>query len=313
MAKALIFPGQGSQFVGMGKLLAQEFSEALEVFQEVDDVLGQNLSKIIFDGPQEELNLTINTQPALMACSIAVLRVMESLGFLLKKNVSFVAGHSLGEYSALCASGMFSLKDTTSLLRIRAHAMQEAVPLGRGGMAAIIGLDQDVISAICLEVSVLGICQVANDNGAGQFVISGNRDAVEHALVLAGERGGRSVMLPVSAPFHSGLMKPAAEAMRFALEGVTKMDPIIPIVMNVLAEPEQDCLKITQCLIEQVMGLVRWRETVEWFADHGIKNCFEIGSGRVLTCLTGRMKRGIQVMPVCTIEDIESAIRVLGV
>jgi [acyl-carrier-protein] S-malonyltransferase len=248
MAKALIFPGQGSQFVGMGKLLAQEFSEALEVFQEVDDVLGQNLSKIIFDGPQEELNLTINTQPALMACSIAVLRVMESLGFLLKKNVSFVAGHSLGEYSALCASGMFSL-----------------------GMAAIIGLDQDVISAICLEVSVLGICQVANDNGAGQFVISGNRDAVEHALVLAGERGGRSVMLPVSAPFHSGLMKPAAEAMRFALEGVTKMDPIIPIVMNVLAEPEQDCLKITQCLIEQVMGLVRWRETVEWFADHGIK------------------------------------------
>jgi len=314
MIEAFMFPGQGSQLVGMGKILAEQFPEARAVFEEIDDSLGQKLSKIMFEGPEEELTFTANAQPALMAVSIAVLRVMEARGLVLGEKVRYMAGHSLGEYSALCAAGMFSLKDTARLLRIRGNAMQKAVPVGRGAMAAVIGLDDDDVCKICKEVSASGICQIANDNGGGQLVISGDKEAVGRAVAIAGEKGAwRAVMLPVSAPFHSVLMEPAAEAMRIALAGVTKHDPVIPVITNISVEALQDAAKIADLLVEQVTGRVRWRETIEWFAANGVTDIYEIGSGRVLTGLARRIDKNLRGMAVGTAEEIESALKMLDI
>ncbi|MET0357897.1 MAG: ACP S-malonyltransferase, partial [Pararhizobium sp.] len=266
MAIAFTFPGQGSQAVGMGRDLAEAFPEASAVFAEVDDALGEKLSDVMWNGPEDRLTLTANAQPALMAVSVAAVRVLEARGLDLAKHVDFVAGHSLGEYSALCAAGTFSLADTARLLRIRGNAMQAAVPVGKGAMAAIIGLDHDAVQALCAEMSEIGPCQIANDNGGGQIVISGDKQAVEKAAKQASENGAkRAIILPVSAPFHSALMAPAADAMREALAKVERRDPVVPLIANVRAAPVTSADEIVDLLVEQVTGQVRWRETVEWF------------------------------------------------
>jgi [acyl-carrier-protein] S-malonyltransferase len=279
------------------------------VFQEVDEALGQNLSDIIWNGPEDTLTLTANAQPALMAVSMAVLRAMEERGFVLKNKIAFVAGHSLGEYSALCAAGTFSIADTARLLRIRGNAMQAAVPVGKGAMAAIIGLEQADVQAICTDASPLGPCQIANDNGGGQIVISGAKDAVEKAAALATEKGAkRALLLPVSAPFHSAMMAPAADAMRQALASVSKQNPVVPVIANVRAAPVSDAGQIADLLVEQVTGQVRWRETVEWFAAHQVTTLYEIGAGKVLTGLARRIDKTISASAVNTLADIEAAL-----
>ncbi|MEB2846178.1 ACP S-malonyltransferase [Rhizobiales bacterium RZME27] len=306
---AFTFPGQGSQAVGMGKDLADAFPEARAVFDEVDDALGQKLSEIMWNGPEDTLTLTANAQPALMAVSIAALRVLEARGLDLKSHVGFVAGHSLGEYSALCAAGTFSLADTARLLRIRGDAMQSAVPVGEGAMAAIIGLEHADVEAICVGARDAGICQVANDNGGGQLVISGSKAAVEKAAALATEKGAkRAIMLPVSAPFHSDLMAPAAIAMRHALDKVEKHNPVVPVVANVRAAPVTDAEEIANLLVTQVTGQVRWRETVEWFGANGVTTLYEVGSGKVLTGLARRIDKNISGVAVNTPADIDAAI-----
>jgi [acyl-carrier-protein] S-malonyltransferase len=313
MTVAFTFPGQGSQAVGMGKDLADTYPEARAVFEEVDEALGQKLSDIMWNGPEETLTLTANAQPALMAVSMAVIRVLEAKGLVLKDKVSFVAGHSLGEYSALCAAGTFSIGDTARLLRIRGNAMQAAVPVGEGAMAAIIGLEHGDVQAICVEASAVGPCQIANDNGGGQLVISGAKAAVEKAAALATEKGAkRAIMLPVSAPFHSALMAPAADAMREALAKVQKNAPVVPVVANVLAAPVSDAGKIADLLVEQVTGQVRWRETVEWFAANGVTTLYEIGSGKVLTGLARRIDKNISGVAVNTPADIDTALAALN-
>ncbi len=312
MSVAFTFPGQGSQAVGMGKDLADAFPEARAVFAEVDEALGQNLSAIMFDGPEETLTLTANAQPALMAVSIAVMRVLEARGLSLKDKVSHVAGHSLGEYSALCAAGAFSLADTARLLRIRGNAMQSAVPVGEGAMAAIIGLEQADVEAVCKEASAGGACQIANDNGGGQLVISGAKPAVEIAARLATEKGAkRALMLSVSAPFHSALMAPAAEAMREALAAVTVKAPVVPLIANVRAAPVSDPQEIVRLLVEQVTGQVRWRESVEWFGANGVTTLYEIGSGKVLTGLARRIDKSVTGVAVNTPADIDNALAAL--
>ncbi|MGF9562415.1 ACP S-malonyltransferase [Neorhizobium sp. JUb45] len=306
---AFTFPGQGSQAVGMGKDLADAFPEARAVFQEVDDALGQKLSEIMWNGPEDTLTLTANAQPALMAVSIAALRVLEARGLDLKSHVAFVAGHSLGEYSALCAAGTFSLADTARLLRIRGDAMQSAVPVGEGAMAAIIGLEHGDVEAICVAAREIGICQIANDNGGGQLVISGSKAAVEKAAALATEKGAkRAIMLPVSAPFHSDLMAPAAIAMRHALDKVEKHNPVVPVIANVRAAPVYDADEIANLLVTQVTGQVRWRETVEWFGANGITTLYEVGSGKVLTGLARRIDKNISGVAVNAPADIDAAI-----
>ncbi|KXF78087.1 ACP S-malonyltransferase [Paramesorhizobium deserti] len=313
MAIAFTFPGQGSQAVGMGKALAETYPEARAVFDEVDDALGEKLSDIIFEGPEETLTLTANAQPALMAVSLAVIRVLEAKGFSLKDKVAYVAGHSLGEYSALCAAGTFSIADTARLLRIRGNAMQRAVPVGEGAMAAIIGLEHGDVDAVCTQASASGICQIANDNGGGQIVISGSKPAVEMAARLATDLGAkRAIMLPVSAPFHSALMAPAADAMREALAGVKKSDPIVPLVANVRAAPVTDANEIARLLVEQVTGQVRWRETIEWFAANGVTTLYEIGAGKVLTGLARRISKDVAGTAVGTAEEIEAALAALN-
>ncbi|MGJ7037769.1 [acyl-carrier-protein] S-malonyltransferase [Shinella sp. BE166] len=312
MSVAFTFPGQGSQAVGMGKDLAETFPEARAVFAEVDEALGQNLSAIMFEGPEESLTLTANAQPALMAVSIAVMRVLEARGLSLKDQVSYVAGHSLGEYSALCAAGTFSLADTARLLRIRGNAMQSAVPVGEGAMAAIIGLEQADVEAVCQEASKGGSCQIANDNGGGQLVISGSKPAVEVAARLATEKGAkRALMLTVSAPFHSSLMAPAADAMREALAGVSAKAPVVPVVANVRAAPVSDPQEIIRLLVEQVTGQVRWRETVEWFAKNDVTTLYEVGSGKVLTGLARRIDKSVTGIAINTPADIDSALAAL--
>ncbi|WP_439616967.1 ACP S-malonyltransferase [Shinella sp.] len=312
MSVAFTFPGQGSQAVGMGKDLAETFPEARAVFAEVDEALGQNLSAIMFEGPEETLTLTANAQPALMAVSIAVMRVLEARGLSLKDQVSYVAGHSLGEYSALCAAGTFSLADTARLLRIRGNAMQSAVPVGEGAMAAIIGLEQADVEALCQEASKGGSCQIANDNGGGQLVISGSKPAVEVAARLATEKGAkRALMLTVSAPFHSALMAPAADAMREALAGVAAKAPVVPVVANVRAAPVSDPQEIIRLLVEQVTGQVRWRETVEWFAKNDVTTLYEVGSGKVLTGLARRIDKSVTGIAINTPADIDSALAAL--
>jgi len=311
---AFIFPGQGSQSVGMGKALAENFPAARAVFEEVDDALSQKLSQIIFEGPIEELTLTANAQPALMAVSLAVIRAMESQGLILKDKIAYVAGHSLGEYSALCAAGAFSIAETARLLRIRGDAMQAAAPVGEGAMAAIIGLDNDVVIALCRDAASLGICQIANDNGGGQVVISGVKQAVEDTVSKAKEQGAkRALLLPVSAPFHSPLMKPAADIMRNALRAAEKKNPSIPIISNISAQPESDINRITDLLIQQVTGQVRWRETMEWFAGHDICNLYEIGVGRVLSGLAKRIDKALACQTAGTAGEIEAALKILGV
>ena len=308
MTIAFTFPGQGSQAVGMGKDLAENFAEARAVFQEVDDALGEKLSETMFNGPEETLTLTANAQPALMAVSMAVVRVLEAKGVDLKAKVSYVAGHSLGEYSALCAAGTFSIADTARLLRIRGNAMQAAVPVGVGAMAAIIGLEHADVIAVCEEASALGSCQIANDNGGGQIVISGEKAAVEKAAAIATEKGAkRAILLPVSAPFHSKLMAPAADAMREALAGVAKSNPIVPLIANVRAAPVTDAEEIAKLLVEQVTGQVRWRETVEWFAANGVTTLYELGSGKVLTGLARRIDKTVTGISVNTPADIDAA------
>lgn len=314
MVCAFTFPGQGSQTVGMGKALSDQFSEARSVFEEVDDALGEKLSSVMFEGPEDVLTLTANAQPALMAVSMAVIRVLEKNGLDLKNKVSFVAGHSLGEYSALCAAGTFSLADTARLLRTRGNAMQEAVAVGEGAMAAIIGLEENIVAEICSSVLGEGVCEIANDNGGGQLVISGATKAVNAAVKLATEKGAkRAILLSVSAPFHSSLMQPAAEAMHDALLDVNKLAPSVPVVPNISVKPETDPDKIIELLVRQVTGRVRWRETVEWFAARNVDTLFEIGSGKVLTGLARRIDRNLTGLTVGTADEIENALKALGV
>ncbi|TCM57697.1 [acyl-carrier-protein] S-malonyltransferase [Rhizobium sp. PP-F2F-G48] len=312
MAIAFTFPGQGSQAVGMGRDLAEAFPEASAVFAEVDDALGEKLSDVMWNGPEDRLTLTANAQPALMAVSLAAIRVLEARGLDLLKHVDFVAGHSLGEYSALCAAGTFSLADTARLLRIRGNAMQAAVPVGQGAMAAIIGLDHEAVQALCAEMSEIGPCQIANDNGGGQLVISGDRQAVEKAAKQASDSGAkRAIILPVSAPFHSALMAPAADAMREALATVKRRDPVVPLIANVRATPVTSADEIVDLLVEQVTGQVRWRETVEWFGANGVTTLYEVGSGKVLTGLARRIDKSVTGLAVNAPADIEAVLAAL--
>lgn len=313
MTIAFTFPGQGSQTVGMGKDLADTFPEARAVFDEIDDALGEKLSQIIWEGSQETLTLTANAQPALMAVSLAAIRVLEARGLSLKDKVAFVAGHSLGEYSALAAAGAFSIADTARLLRIRGNAMQAAVPVGEGAMAAIIGLEQQDVEAACAEASTGSVCQIANDNGGGQLVISGAKAAVEQAARLCTDKGAkRALMLPVSAPFHSALMQPAADAMREALAKVTGNTPAVPVVANVTVSPLSDPDEIAKRLVEQVTGRVRWRETVEWFAGNGVTTLYEIGAGKVLSGLARRIDRSVATANIGEPADIDAALAALA-
>lgn len=310
MSIAFTFPGQGSQSVGMGRDLADAFPQAADVFREVDEALGESLSSIIWEGPEDQLTLTANAQPALMAVSMAAFRALQAEGLVLTDHVSFVAGHSLGEYSALCAAGVFSLADTARLLRIRGNAMQSAVPVGEGAMAAIIGLDQPEVDAACAATE---LCQIANDNGGGQLVISGRKASVEQAAADCTARGAkRALMLPVSAPFHSELMQPAAEAMREALSETVMQEPAVPLVANVLAAPISVPGEIADRLVEQVTGRVRWRESVEWLAANGVTTLAEIGAGKVLSGLARRIDRSLSTQAINTPDDIEQAMSALA-
>jgi [acyl-carrier-protein] S-malonyltransferase len=313
MAIAFTFPGQGSQAVGMGKDLAETFPEARKVFEEVDDALGEKLSKLIWEGPEETLTLTANAQPALMAVSMAAIRALESRGFVLKDRVAWVAGHSLGEYSALAAAGMFSVGDAARLLRIRGNAMQAAVPAGVGAMAAILGLEEPEVAAACAEAAQDSVCQIANDNGGGQLVISGEKAAVERAAKLCTDKGAkRALMLQVSAPFHSALMAPAADVMREALSKVARNAPSVPVVSNVAVAPVSDPDEIARRLVEQVTGRVRWRETVEWFGANGATTLYEVGAGKVLSGLARRINRDIATAAIGAPADVEAALAALG-
>jgi [acyl-carrier-protein] S-malonyltransferase len=292
--RAFIFPGQGSQAVAMGQALAETFPVARAVFDEVDDTLSQKLSGLMWNGPADELNLTANAQPALMAVSLAAFRVLESeAGLDLKRDAAFVAGHSLGEYSALAAAGCLSVGDAARLLRIRGDAMQSAVPVGQGAMAALLGIDLEVVTEIATEAAQGDVCDVANDNGPGQVVVSGHAAAVARAVALAQERGARrAVMLPVSAPFHCRLMAPAAEAMSRALAEVTIAAPAVPVFANVEAAPISEPDAIRNALIRQVTGTVRWRESVAAMADAGVGTFVEVGVGKVLCGLVKRIAAG---------------------
>lgn len=310
MSIAFTFPGQGSQAIGMGKELADAFPVAREVFEQVDDALEQNLSTIMWEGPEAELTLTANAQPALMAVSLATIRALQAAGFDMEQAVSYVAGHSLGEYSALAAAGTLTVSDAARLLRTRGNAMQKAVPVGEGAMAAVIGLDQPDIDAICADVSGNGqVCQIGNDNGGGQFVVSGSKLAVEKAVSLAEAKGAkRAILLSVSAPFHSELMRPAADTMRAALADTVMRPPAVPLVANVLAKPVSDPEEISDLLVRQVTGRVRWRETIAWMAANGVTDVYEIGAGKVLTGLARRIDRSLAGKAINSPQDIETLI-----
>jgi len=308
MTIALTFPGQGSQSVGMGKAFFGQFKVAKDVFSEIDEALGQNLSTLMFEGPEDELTLTANAQPALMAVSLAALRVLEhEAGLDLKKHVSFVAGHSLGEYSALAAVGSLTLADTARLLRIRGNAMQAAVAPGVGAMAALLGLDFEIAARLAAEAAQGEVCQAANDNGGGQVVVSGSKAAVERAMELAKAQGARrAVMLAVSAPFHCSLMQPAADAMAEALTKVSISAPIVPVVGNVSAKAGSDPAALREALVAQVTGTVRWRESVEWMAGQGVNRFIEVGSGKVLTGLVKRIVAEAEGFSVSNPDDVVS-------
>nr|QJR98221.1 malonyl CoA-acyl carrier protein transacylase [uncultured Alphaproteobacteria bacterium] len=308
MKNAFVFPGQGSQFVGMGKDLADNFASAREVFEEVDSTLNQNLFQLMTSGPEYELTMTVNTQPALMAVSMAVVRVLEKeFGINLKDKAAFVAGHSLGEYSAACAAGVFSLADTARLLRARGDAMQKAVPLGVGGMAAVIGLSFSEVSSLveaCADAN--NLCVAANDNSEGQVVLSGHMAAIEKAVEIAGEFGAkRCIKLPVSAPFHSPLMQPAAEVMARVFMEVQANPAQIPLIANVLAEPVSDEKEIIKRLVEQITGSVRWRETMAYLHNQSVTDIYELGAGKVLSGMVKRGYKDINTASVCTPAEIE--------
>ncbi len=307
MSVAFTFPGQGSQAVGMGKALAGEYSAARAVFGEVDDALGEKLSTLAWEGPLDALTLTENAQPALMAVSIAALRVLEARGLDLAAKVAYVAGHSLGEYSALVAAGSLSLADAARLLRIRGKAMQSAVPVGAGAMAALIGLDLPAASDIAAAAAGGGVCAAANDNAPGQVVVSGDRAAVERAVELARAKGAkRAILLPVSAPFHCALMAPAAKAMEEALAGVKLLAPTVPLVANVVAGPVTAPDEIRRNLVRQVTATVRWRESVAWLGGAGVRLFVEIGAGRVLSGLVKRIVDGCEALSVGTPDEVEA-------
>ncbi len=305
---AFTFPGQGSQAVGMGRDLAEAYPQARAVFEEVDDALGVSLSKIMFEGPDETLRLTENAQPALMAASMAVVRVLEANGVSVADSASYVAGHSLGEYSALCAAGTFTLADTARLLQTRGRAMQQAVPVGQGAMAAILGLEMDAVKDIAESASAGSVCDVANDNSPGQVVVSGDASSVERAIELAKAKGAkRALLLPVSAPFHCALMEPAAEAMEAALSTVDMKAPVVPVVSNVLAAPVSDPSDIRQRLVQQVTGMVRWTESVTWLTgEGGVTEILELGTGKVLSGLAKRINRDVSAQSLGTAGDIDA-------
>ena len=308
MSYAFVFPGQGSQSVGMGKELAENFPVAKAVFEQVDEALSQKLSSVMWDGPAEELTLTANAQPALMAVSMAVVEVLRSDFDVNMTDAAFLAGHSLGEYSALCAAGVVSLQDTARLLRIRGNAMQSAVPVGKGAMAALLGASLEDASAAVEFAQKSGICQIANDNAVGQIVLSGEKSAVEAAAGYARENGvKKAVILPVSAPFHCDLMQPAADAMTQALADVTFKAPVTPIVNNVTAGPVSDPEQLKADLVSQVTGRVRWRESITWMAEEaGVSHMAELGHGKVLTVMLRRIVKGINGLAVGTPEQLET-------
>jgi [acyl-carrier-protein] S-malonyltransferase len=306
MSIALVFPGQGSQAVGMGRALAENFSAARQAFDEIDAALGEKLTTIMWEGPAETLTLTENAQPALLAVSLAALRVLQSeAGFDLERDITYVAGHSLGEYSALAAAGSLDPADAARLVRIRGRAMQRAVPVGVGAMAALLGLEFDAAAAVAAEAAQGQVCQAANDNGGGQVVVSGDRAAVERAVELAKTRGARrAMMLPVSAPFHCALMQPAADVMAQALEVTHVRAPKVPVVANVLARPVTEPNEVVRSLVAQVTGTVRWRESVAFMAQAGVKTFYEVGSGKVLSGLVKRIADGASGIAVGTPEDV---------
>jgi [acyl-carrier-protein] S-malonyltransferase len=306
MSLAFIFPGQGSQTVGMGRGLADAFPAARLVFEEVDEALGEALTKVIWEGPAETLMLTENAQPGLMAVSLAAMRVLETeAGVDLARDARFVAGHSLGEYSALAAAGALGVGDTARLLRIRGRAMQKAVPVGTGAMAALLGLDFEQAVTVAGEAAEDQVCQAANDNGGGQVVVSGDKAAVERAVEIAKGKGARrAMMLPVSAPFHCSLMQPAADAMAAALAGVTVKSPVVPVVANVLAKPIRDPADIVSALVAQVTGTVRWRDSISFMADAGVTRFCEVGAGKVLSGLVKRIAEGAIGVSVGTPDDV---------
>jgi [acyl-carrier-protein] S-malonyltransferase len=306
MSVAFVFPGQGSQAVGMGKALADAFPVARQVFDEVDAALGEPLSRTMWEGPAETLTLTENTQPALLAHSLAVMRVLEAeAGVVLERDAAFVAGHSLGEYSALAAAGAFTLADAVRLVRIRGRAMQKAVPVGVGAMAALLGLEFDQAAAAAAEAAQGQVCQAANDNGGGQVVVSGDKAAVERAVEIAKAKGAkRAMMLTVSAPFHCALMQPAADAMAKALGAVTVRAPAVPVVANVTARPLTEPAEIVRRLIEQVTGTVRWRDSVALMAAQGVTTFYELGTGKVLSGLVKRIADGATGVAIGSPDDV---------
>lgn len=313
MTRAFVFPGQGSQEVGMGRELADAFPAARQVFEEVDDALGQNLRRIMLEGPEGDLQLTENAQPALMAMSIAVLRVLEKDGnFALGDKCAFVAGHSLGEYSALTAAGTFALADAARVLKERGRAMQQAVPVGKGAMAALLGVELDAAEEIAKAAAQGGVCAAANDNAPGQIVISGDAEAVDRALAIAAEKGfKRAIKLPVSAPFHCALMQPAADRMAEVL-GKTKLNfPAVPVIANVTAQSSSDPDEIKKLLIEQVTSRVRWRECVLAMKDKSVATIVEIGAGKVLTGLTKRIDKELMGISVSSPADVEAFLKTL--
>ena len=310
MKRAFVFPGQGSQQPGMGRDLAEAFAPARRLFEEVDDALSQHLSRLMFEGPESDLTLTENAQPALLAASLAVIRVLEAESGFDVAQLAYVAGHSLGEYSAHAAAGTFSVPDAVRLVKRRGQAMQKAVPVGDGAMAALLGLEIDAAREVAAATSGYGVCVVANDNCPGQIVVSGHTAAVERAVALAAERGARrSIMLPVSAPFHCPLMAAVAEVMEEALEEVTLTMPRVPVVANVTAAPASDPNEIRELLVEQVIRLVRWRETVLLFKQHEVEEIVEIGAGRVLTGLVKRIDRELAASSVGTAAETEALMK----
>ena len=321
MSRAFIFPGQGSQFIGMGKDLAESFPEAKATFEEVDEALGQDLSGLMFAGDEADLNMTENTQPALMAVSMAAVNVMKAHGVNFGDSCAFMAGHSLGEYSALSAAGAIELVDTAKLLKKRGQAMQKAVPVGEGSMAAILGLDlpdvQDIAAQATVQANATGskefVCQSANDNSVGQVVVSGSAGAVQLAVDIASKSGAkRAVILPVSAPFHCSLMAPAAQVMTHALADTNFCAPLVPIVANVTAQGETDPSEIRKLLVDQITGMVRWRESVLWMGEQGVTEMVELGAGKVLSGLIRRINKDITCDSVGTPEQVDALMKKLA-
>jgi [acyl-carrier-protein] S-malonyltransferase len=313
MKRAFVFPGQGSQAPGMGQALAAAFASARLLFDEVDEALSQHLSRLMFEGPADELMLTENAQPALLAASLAVIRVLESeAGFDIAREAAYVAGHSLGEYSALAAAGALTVTDAARLVKRRGQAMQKAVPVGEGAMAALLGLEIEAAREVAEAAAQGQVCDLANDNSPGQIVVSGHKGAVERAVVLAAERGARrAIMLPVSAPFHCSLMSPAAQIMEEALAETVLAPPLVPLVANVAAAATSDPAEIKELLVEQATQMVRWRESVLLFARNEVEEVVEIGAGRVLAGLVKRVDRALLTLSVGTPAEVEALVQLL--